>query len=113
MLILYNYLVYIDKTSLCLLDVVVLLTQLNSSHTCTTADDGCASGTATQKEYKEIQGGRKKPPFRPTRNTYQKITVPRHTNFEGKCDEINGHIKDYSDAQQSDLFVKTTKEVAC
>ena len=37
------------------MDVVVLLTQLNSSHTCTTADDGCASGTATQKEYKEIQ----------------------------------------------------------
>jgi len=38
--------------------------------------------------------------------------VPRHTKFEGKCDDIKGHIYDCSDARQSDLFVKTTKEVA-
>ena len=31
--------------------------------------------------------------------------------FEGKCDGLKGHIYDCSDAHQSELFAKTTKEI--
>jgi hypothetical protein len=34
------------------------------------------------------------------------------TKFEGKCDNLRGCIYDCSDAKQSDIFAKTTKEVA-
>jgi hypothetical protein len=39
--------------------------------------------------------------------------VTRQPNFEGKCEDLlKGHIYDCSDARQSDIFVKTTKEIA-
>jgi hypothetical protein len=38
--------------------------------------------------------------------------VPRQPKFEGKCDELKGHIYDCSDARQSDQFTKTSKEIA-
>ena len=43
----------------------------------------------------------------------QQKTVPsRQPKFEGKCEHLKGHIYDCSDARQSNLFVKTTKEIA-
>jgi hypothetical protein len=32
--------------------------------------------------------------------------------FEGKKEDLKGHVYDCSDARQSDIFVKTTKEIA-
>lgn len=38
--------------------------------------------------------------------------APRQPKFEGKCDDLKGHIYDCSDSRQADQFAKTTKEVA-
>ena len=37
-------------------------------------------------------------------------TIIRTPKFEGRCEEINGHIYDLSNSRQSDIFVNTTKE---
>ena len=34
------------------------------------------------------------------------------TKFEGKCDELKGHIYDCSDSRQADMYAKTMKEIA-
>ena len=44
-------------------------------------------------------------------NGYQKLIALWQPKFEGKCDEIKGHIYDCSNSHQSDLFTKTTKEI--
>ena len=41
---------------------------------------------------------------------YHKPMIPRQPKFEGKCDDLKGHIYDCSDVRQSDIFMKTTKE---
>jgi hypothetical protein len=62
----------------------------------TTANDGSGGRTASPKEMKD---GGKKPPFQHG-NQNQKTIVPRrHTKFEGKCNEIKGHIYDWSEQQ--------------
>ena len=38
--------------------------------------------------------------------------ILRQPKFEGKCEELKGHIYDCSDTRQSDTFIKTTKEIA-
>ena len=69
------------------------------------ADDG----DVTPKDKKESVGGKKLP----YRYGNQKNAVPRQPKFEGKCDELKGHVYHCSDdARQADLFIKTTKEVA-
>jgi hypothetical protein len=40
-----------------------------------------------------------------------KPMIPRQPKFEGECDDLKGHIYDYSDVRQSDIFMKTTKEI--
>jgi hypothetical protein len=35
----------------------------------------------------------------------------RQPRFQGKCDELKGHIYDCSDSRQSDVYTKTTKEI--
>jgi hypothetical protein len=51
-----------------------------------------------------------------SKNRYQQqwrtAVVPRQTRFEGKCEGLKGHIYDCSDAKQSDMFTRTTKEIA-
>ena len=76
----------------------------------TAADDG-GGGDATPKDKKESVGG-KKLPYRYGIHGNQKNVVSRQPKFEGKCDELKGHVYDCSDARQADLFIKTTKEVA-
>ena len=44
--------------------------------------------------------------------TMNKPFVPRAPKFEGKCADLKGHVYDYSDARQSDQFMKTTREIA-
>jgi hypothetical protein len=39
-------------------------------------------------------------------------TVVKQPKFEGKCDKLKGHIYDCTDVRQSDMFVKTTKEIS-
>ena len=41
-----------------------------------------------------------------------KKPIIRQPKFEGRCEELKGHIYDCSDARQADMFVKTTKEIA-
>ncbi len=50
--------------------------------------------------------GSRKPTMTPGR------PVTRQPKLESKCEELKGHIYDCSDARQSDIFVKTTKELA-
>ena len=38
--------------------------------------------------------------------------ILKQAKFEGKCDEIKGHIYDCSHAKQADQFTKTTKEIS-
>jgi hypothetical protein len=37
--------------------------------------------------------------------------VIKQPKFEGKCEDLKGHIYDCSDARQSNIFAKTTKEI--
>ena len=48
---------------------------------------------------------------KPQKYGYHKHVVPRQLKFEGKCDDLKGHRYDCSDARQSDMFMKTTKEI--
>jgi len=75
-------------------------------------EEGTGDGEsgAPSKDKKESPGGAKR--FQP-RNGFQRPAVAlRQAKFEGKCDALKGHIYDYSDARQADLFTKTTKEIA-
>jgi hypothetical protein len=36
----------------------------------------------------------------------------RSTKFEGRCDDLKGHVYDYGEHKSADLFVTTTKEIA-
>jgi hypothetical protein len=38
--------------------------------------------------------------------------VQQQPKFEGKCADLKGHIYDYSNARQADLYAKTTKDIA-
>jgi hypothetical protein len=53
-----------------------------------------------------FQRGDSKKPVAETR-----VTV-KQPKFEGKNEDLRGHICDCSDARQSDVFVKTTKEIS-
>jgi hypothetical protein len=33
------------------------------------------------------------------------------TKFEGRCEELKGHIYDYGDSKNADQFIQTTKEI--
>ena len=39
------------------------------------------------------------------------VTI-RQPKFEGKCEELKGHIYDCSDSRQADIYIKTTRELA-
>ncbi len=39
------------------------------------------------------------------------IIVPK-TKFDGKCEELKGHIFDCTDVRQSDQYSRTVKEIA-
>ena len=57
------------------------------------ADD--SGGGTSLKDKKDPSGG-KKPFFR---HGSQKPVVPRQPKFEGRCEELKGHIYDFSDAR--------------
>ena len=46
-----------------------------------------------------------------SRCALNKPVAVKQPKFEGKCEELKGHIYDCSDARQADVFVKTTREV--
>ena len=37
---------------------------------------------------------------------------PRSNQFEGRCEDLKGHIYDSADARQADQYTKTTREIA-
>jgi hypothetical protein len=37
--------------------------------------------------------------------------VTRQPRFQGKCDELKGHMYDCSDSRQADVYSKTTQEI--
>ena len=37
--------------------------------------------------------------------------LQRQSKFEGKCDDLKGHIYDCSNVRQPDIFMKKTKEI--
>jgi hypothetical protein len=64
-------------------------------------------------------GGTKKEPtkesshYQGKRHVLKKLMPPHHAKlFEGKCDDLKGHIYDCSSSRQVDLFAKTTKDIA-
>jgi hypothetical protein len=67
------------------------------------AGDVKPSNTSDNKRYRR-RGFRK--------STTVTRTVTKQPKFEGRCDELKGHIYDCSDSRQSDIFIKTTKELA-
>ena len=36
----------------------------------------------------------------------------RSTKFEGRCDDLKGHVYDYGEHKSADQFIVTTKEIA-
>jgi hypothetical protein len=62
-----------------------------------------SSNTNDNKRYRR-RGFRK-----PATVTRPMIKQPK---FEGKCEDLKGQIYDCSDARQSNMIVKTTKEIA-
>jgi hypothetical protein len=75
----------------------------------TASDAGSPSeGAPTTKEK---EGSNKKGNWQ-QRLGSKSTTVPRQPKFEGKSDDLKGHIYDCSDSRQADQFAKTTKEIA-
>jgi hypothetical protein len=71
------------------------------------AGDGTKGSSKDGRDHKD-GGGSNKKHFSPQKAA----TGPQLTKFEGRCKELKGHIYNCSDARQSDLFTKTTKEIA-
>ena len=44
-------------------------------------------------------------------NKKQSVNSVKLTKFEGRCDDLKGHIYDYGDSKNADQFVLTTKEI--
>ena len=57
------------------------------------------------------QSGSSKGQQQGKRVVYEKPIV-RQPKFEGRCDDLKGFVYDCSDTRQTDMFVKTTKELA-
>ena len=57
--------------------------------------------------------GKKKPGSRSSRRAYNsgRGNAPRQPKFEGACDELKGHIFDYSGYEQTYVFVKTLEQI--
>ena len=67
----------------------------------------------SSEEKKEPSGGQK-PAFRhgSQKPAGGSPVVLRQPKFEGRCEQLKGHIFDCSDSRQSDMFTKTVKEIA-
>ena len=37
--------------------------------------------------------------------------IPCSTKFEGRCEDLKGHIYDYRESKNADQFIQTTKEI--
>ena len=67
-------------------------------------------GSTTSKEGKDGSTNNKKGNWQHRQG--KQVPTPRQTKFEGKCDDLKGHIYDCSDSRQADQFTKTTREIA-
>ena len=45
------------------------------------------------------------------RGASQNRNAQRTPKFEGRCDDLKGHIYDFGGPKQSDMFTKTTREI--
>ena len=46
------------------------------------------------------------------RRVYRSSAPPRQVKFEGRCEELKGHIFDCSGYDQSDVFINTQEQIA-
>jgi hypothetical protein len=61
------------------------------------------AGAANQGERRQ-SGGR--------RGQQQRETTPKAPKFEGRCDDLSGHVYDYASPRQAaDQYTKTTREI--
>ena len=71
---------------------------------------GSGEPSPAPNDKNDADGARKS--LQPRRHGFQRPGVVRQQKFEGRCEELKGHIHDCSDPRQSDMFGKTTKEIA-
>jgi hypothetical protein len=62
-----------------------------------------SSNNESKKYYKRL--------FRKPATTTGRPALIKQPKFEGRCEDLKGYIYDCSDARQSNIFVKTTKEI--
>ena len=73
-----------------------------------------APGGSSNKAHNEGKGPSGTPNIEKGRHRgggFRKVP-PRQPKFEGKCEDLKGHIYDCSDSKQADIYTRTTKEVA-
>ena len=76
-----------------------------------TGGNSPAEGSAsTSKDGREA--GNKKGNWQQRQGNKPNTGIPRQPKFEGKSDDLKGHVYDCSDSRQADQFTKTTKEIA-
>jgi hypothetical protein len=77
------------------------------------ASDGWENTPAKTKTEPD-GGGKKQLPRR--RGVWNKTTTtptpPKQPKFEGKCEDLKGHILDCSDSRHTDFYSKTATEIA-
>jgi hypothetical protein len=73
-----------------------------------------SEGTDAGGKAKSPDGDPRKTKRRPGKSgpSSHQGSMPKQTKFEGKCDELKGHIFDCTDVRQSDQYSKTVKEIA-
>jgi hypothetical protein len=72
-----------------------------------------SSNNAAEGDAKTAAKGDEKHNRNPNRRFRKYNTqVQQQPKFEGKCADLKGHIYDYSNARQADLYAETTMKIA-
>ena len=79
----------------------------------TTGDTGTSPHEGAPIPKDKDGGGKKKGHWQQRPGNKSSTTMtPRQPKFEGKCDDLKGHVYDCSDSRQADQFARTTKVIA-
>ena len=62
------------------------------------------------KTESNVSGDTKKP-FKKQQQKQASTNMTRSTKFEGRCEDLKGHIYDYGESKNADQFIQTTKEI--
>jgi hypothetical protein len=83
-----------------------------SSKSVSSGDAGDSKPGGKKKDQLKAEDGHQRSFHNKIKYHAFKKPTPRQPKFEGKCDDLKGHIYDCSNPRQVDLFAKTTKELA-